>query len=271
MIVIEKLWHAVSDRLIIFDLSEQFFRQTMSQRQRDIVYGYLRSNYNQESMIDDIIKIIYNYFFIKIATKILNENEQCSLINLLFNKLKWQKENENIKSINIKLLFRLSENGNSCNKFHDYCDNKGATITIIDNDKNHVFGGYTSQSWMPPTTIYPTPIKDPNAFIFTIRPTSKCIDIKQAPYVDAVVTVVIKGNYGPIFGAGKVLSTRDAAYFESDKGVICNSSVNSDFDEMPGINSWEPSFVNDMEIFQVSIAWIEKCQNLIQFTTVSDD
>ena len=77
------------------------------QRQRDTVYGYVRSNYT--GFITDIIEIIYQFYLIRIASNILNSNEEASLTNLLFDTLETQKENKNITSITTKLLYRASE------------------------------------------------------------------------------------------------------------------------------------------------------------------
>lgn len=40
----------------------------------------------------------------------------------------------------VKLLFRASEHGQTPKDFHDRCDNKGPTVTIIKNDKGKEFG-----------------------------------------------------------------------------------------------------------------------------------
>ncbi|KAK8810569.1 hypothetical protein WA158_007144 [Blastocystis sp. Blastoise] len=50
-----------------------------------------------------------------------------------------------------KLLFRASEHYYLASKFHQYCDNKGETVTLIKHighdDHINIFGGYTDQSW----------------------------------------------------------------------------------------------------------------------------
>ena len=46
-----------------------------------------------------------------------------------------------------KLLYRASEHGYSAESFHEYCDDKGPTLTIIKSTDNWIFGCYTTQSW----------------------------------------------------------------------------------------------------------------------------
>ena len=41
----------------------------------------------------------------------------------------------------------MSENGSSSNDFHKYCDNQGATLTLIKTTGNVIFGGFTPLSW----------------------------------------------------------------------------------------------------------------------------
>ena len=41
----------------------------------------------------------------------------------------------------------MSVNGNSSAEFHNYCDNKGLTLTIFQTTKNKIFGGFTPLNW----------------------------------------------------------------------------------------------------------------------------
>ena len=46
-----------------------------------------------------------------------------------------------------KLIYRASRDGFSARAFHDKCDNRSRTITIIKSKNGNVFGGYTSKAW----------------------------------------------------------------------------------------------------------------------------
>ena len=45
------------------------------------------------------------------------------------------------------LLYRASRDGFGANVFHQRCDNKGATLTIVQSSYGNVFGGFTTRSW----------------------------------------------------------------------------------------------------------------------------
>jgi len=56
------------------------------------------------------------------------------------------------KNLNLKLLYRASQDGMSAQMFHKKCDNKGATITFIKSkfkgaESSRVIGGFVDQSW----------------------------------------------------------------------------------------------------------------------------
>ena len=183
----------------------------MSQRQKDTVYGYARLNYD-ESFITDVVDIIHKFYSRKIASHILKINEEESLANLLFNTLKKQKENENIKSISTQLLYRASEHDFSAKKFHELCDEKGATITIIHNEYNHIFGGYTSKSW-PKCCGYKQIAVDPNAFLFMVRPKCKYFGIRVGYKYGRAITS--DKRYGPTFGGGRDIYIADGKLGQS--------------------------------------------------------
>jgi len=55
---------------------------------------------------------------------------------------KWTKQKKKWK-----LIFRASKESFSATKFHQKCDNKGPTITIIESTNGNVFGGYNELDW----------------------------------------------------------------------------------------------------------------------------
>ena len=44
------------------------------------------------------------------------------------------------------LLYRASRNGFYSSSFHNCCDKKGPTVSVIKSG-NNIFGGFTEQSW----------------------------------------------------------------------------------------------------------------------------
>ena len=169
----------------------------MEEKQNKTVYGYVRNNYNGVYP-EDIIKLIYMFYLLCIDSKIINDKGQSSLLNLLYDTLKGKEDYKNIKSMDTKLLYRASENSYLASKFHELCNNKGATITIARSDKDYVFGGFTSQSWEDKNAKNST---DPNAFLFAIRPNIKVFGFTE-PYKDGRKAIGHYRKYGPTFGNG---------------------------------------------------------------------
>lgn len=46
-----------------------------------------------------------------------------------------------------ELLYKISRDGMSYQRFHELCDSKGPTVTILYNKDHNVYGGYLSDSW----------------------------------------------------------------------------------------------------------------------------
>jgi len=65
---------------------------------------------------------------------------------------------------NLELLFRGTKDGITANDFHNKCDNQGPTVSLIKNDKDHIFGGYASISW----TRIEGNKNAPKSFLFTL-------------------------------------------------------------------------------------------------------
>jgi hypothetical protein len=47
----------------------------------------------------------------------------------------------------ISRIYKASSNGFAAAKFHELCDKRGATLTLIKTTAGHTFGGYTTISW----------------------------------------------------------------------------------------------------------------------------
>ncbi len=83
---------------------------------------------------------------------ILNQNEQLNLIEMTNSK-------------GCELVYRATRDGFTTDAFHLKCDDQANLVSIIRNNLNFVFGGYTSFAW----NKYSGSIQDPNAFIFSLR------------------------------------------------------------------------------------------------------
>jgi hypothetical protein len=102
-----------------------------------------------------------------------------------------------IKASNIILLYRASKDGFLASTFHLKCDGKEKTITIIKNNLDYVFGGYTSAKWSSDGKYK----EDGEAFIFSLRRNGISCNKK---FMISNPEEAIYGyvNYGPTFGGG---------------------------------------------------------------------
>ena len=65
--------------------------------------------------------------------------------NNYFNSLKlWISPNKSMKS---NLLYRLTRDGDQISKFHELCDNRGATLTLFKVEDGNIGGIFTPLSW----------------------------------------------------------------------------------------------------------------------------
>ena len=96
--------------------------------------------------------------------------------------------NPNKKDFNIKLLFRMSRDGNQCSQYHNLCDNKDNLLTIIQTDQNKKFGGFASKSWGVQDNIINS------TFMFSLN------DMKKFDRLNNNKAKWDGSNYGPVFG-----------------------------------------------------------------------
>ena len=91
----------------------------------------------------------------------------------------------------------MSRDGIEYSKFHNLCDNKGATITLIKLEDGNILGNYTPLSW-DSTSGWKNDLK---MFVFNLTDNIKCIKNNQNSYgiycnsVCGPHTDVIKFNY----------------------------------------------------------------------------
>ena len=144
-----------------------------------------------------------------------------------------KKENEFLQKIfewtgfkKMELIYRGSRDGMTGKSFHDKCNNKGQTITLIMNEKENIFGGFSSISWTCDCLYH----KDPDCFIFSLsnihntEPTKFPYNIKSSCNVDH------DSNDGPRFGY-----SQDDIFISSDFiKKDCTSGFPSSFQDVLG-------------------------------------
>ena len=170
------------------------------------------------------------YFICKNSKIIENEREKDLALR------KWI--NPNRKDFEIKLLFRMSRDGNKSSEYHRLCDNKNNLLTIIETDTNKKFGGFASQSWS---------VKGQNiekTFMFSLN------DMKKFDRINNEKSKWNGPSYGPIFGnawdiyINSTMTTgceqhNSNSVFLTDKNFINNGNNSTNFN------------VKEIEVFKI--------------------
>lgn len=96
-----------------------------------------------------------------------------------------------------RLLYKISRDGCSAPTFHQQCDGQGATVIVIYNKNNTIYGGYLSQSWNSSGAY----INDWKAFLFRLQYNGSSSPLKF-PISDASKAGYGREDYGPAIGSG---------------------------------------------------------------------
>ena len=118
-----------------------------------------------------------------------------------------QKGNEYLNKLyewsgykHFELIYRGTRDGSESQSFHNKCDNQGPTLCLIKNDKDNIFGGFTSAFWTPGDCKYKS---DKNSFLFTL---SYIYDISptKLPNTNLDKNIYYYSKCGFIFGGGGI-------------------------------------------------------------------
>ena len=99
----------------------------------------------------------------------------------------------NNRKFKSELLFRKSRDDSKPEDFHNKCDNKGNTITIIETTKGYIFGGYTELQWDQSNSFK----KDKSTFIFSLNNKTKYLPRNNND------SIYCGSNYGSVFGCSQ--------------------------------------------------------------------
>jgi hypothetical protein len=93
-----------------------------------------------------------------------------------------------------KLIYRASRDGFSAQNFHDCCDGKSNTLTIIQSANYKVFGGFTGAAWSQSDGFK----EDNYAFVFSLL--NDINETKVFRCNESLNAIYCNQNYGPCFG-----------------------------------------------------------------------
>ena len=117
-------------------------------------------NLNKENinLKNDVLNIKKDMEKLKnvLSNKILDESSIINNYIELINIKKWIIEkNEKNNNKEIKLIYKATKDGDSASKYHELCDNKYPTITLIKTKKNRRFGHYMEKMLLLNKVIIP--------------------------------------------------------------------------------------------------------------------
>ncbi|KAK8809598.1 hypothetical protein WA158_000541 [Blastocystis sp. Blastoise] len=197
----------------------------------------------EEDMIDDINKKLLEKEMVELFGEEGREAVREAMIgklNVFMNSTIIEKRSFEIPLVNWlgkekkwKLLFRASEHNYLASEFHNYCDNKGETVTLIKhighNNQINIFGGYTDQSWNSNSGDI-SPSKE---FIFTLS-NEHGIPPTKYDHNHHGRGICCSSSCGPIFGQGSDIcmhsnchTTSDQAWTESRSFTTVNTPQKS--------------------------------------------
>ena len=165
-------------------------------------------------------------------------------INKHYILINWIKEEVNKKSINSRLIFKMSTHGYNCEDFHKYCDNKNPTLVLIQTTTNRIFGGFTPLKWNGDEK----PL-DPNnqTFIFSLDLNKKYKMVntnKQA--------IKASKEFGPDFGNDDIQLKKNMKQGVCYADSSCNFIVTAGTELTGGKGNQEDFVTKELEVYQIN-------------------
>ena len=216
-----------------------------------IISELKKDNQNQKKIIKNLENNVYNLTEklktlenkIEQLEKSNTENHDSMDSKIIKNDFEKEKAIKNWidpfnKNIKFELLFRKSRDGSSCQTFHQYCDNKGPSLTLVETTKGYKFGGYNPFSFQ--SQIGYSPKNDNKTFIFSLNLMKKFFKKSE----DSLV--YFDPNFGPCFGKG-------GTDFYLEKNLDEGCTISKSFLTNSELTNGESGVfeVSELEIYQV--------------------
>ncbi len=168
---------------------------------------------------------------------ILNEEEEKMIKNWILKKL--NKENSKIE---LNLLYKLTRDGDSSSSFHNKCNNKGNTLTLLKTTRGYRSGGFTTQNWSSSGGYK----NDNNTFLFSL-------DYKECYFTnDGNNAIYDYSSYGPTFGSGHDLYI--ASGCSQNYSSSCNFPYSYGGGRCRALSGGYYNFkVHEIEVYQIKI------------------
>ena len=169
---------------------------------------------------------------------LLNEEEKNMVCDWILKRMKSEG-----KKIEMTLLYKLKTHGDSSSYFHNYCNGKGYTLSLIRTTKGYRCGGFTSLSWNSNGGYN----HDKNAFLFSLE-YKEMYPINN----DGTNAIYDHSSYGPTFGNGHDLYI--ASGCSSNYSSYCNFPQSYHGFKQRGLTGGVYNFkVDEVEVYQIKI------------------
>ena len=175
--------------------NEKIFNKKYETKETNYLINNLEKNTNYDIRICSIYNEVKGNFseLKKIKTGntdslILNESEKAN--EFLEKIIEWTGYKK------LDLLYRGTRDGSGSDIFHKKCDNQGPTLILCKNEKNNIFGAYTSISW----TLNSGWKEDNKSFLFTLTNIHNTTPTKYPITKNYELAVFHRSNIGPSFG-----------------------------------------------------------------------
>jgi hypothetical protein len=155
----------------------------------------------------------------------------------------WIDKNEKKRTDPYKfnLLYRASRDGDTTKEFHEKCDNKGATLTVIKlRNSEGIIGGYNPLKWDSSNGSFK---RTRDSFIFSFTNRTNLQTGKVGYSNGDKNSIICYPDYGPIFGYNN-LYLGNGTWVSNPDNNLCS------YPKLDGIPSGSFN-VDDFEVFQV--------------------
>ena len=185
---------------------------------------------------------------------IINSPDELYMIvnKILYKYCKYKKNNntinyENKYSFCLINLFDSSIHGDSAEAFHNRCDYKFNTISLIETNSGHRFGGYTSECFESPNNYFDK--KDNLSFVFSLDK-MRTYDVIKGKYA-----ISCDKGYGPYFRDDHICIVDE--FFSKESGTCIKGKGFSTMKNYE-LNSGKKYFtVKRLQVFQIKIKKIK--------------
>ena len=249
----EITWKIDDLNIINFDKNKISYKIELRKENENFnqIYQGNKNNYFIEGLYNNTIYEIrlcssydeYDTQWISRKVKILNEISFDNKSLIIGNNAEyetclksWINPNKNIKA---ELLYRLTKDEASYKTFHNKCDNKGPTLTLIQDENEIKTGGYTPLNWDSNSDWK----KDNDTFIFNLNNKKKF----GKPNKDNTYSIYCSDIYGPWFdnyGFEQKKNMKECKFQRGDSFLNANEII-------PNENKDKYFKVKEVEVYKI--------------------